>query len=69
MTTILSLSTLFLFYLKLPNVAEANYLRERTDSVIVSSLPKHDSHSSNLDMNNINEERANRIVDSLTNSQ
>lgn len=59
MTTILSLSTLFLFYLRLPKVAEANYLRERTDSVIVSALPKHET-ASNIEDN----DGAERILDS-----
>jgi len=42
MTLILGGSVAFLFFLKAPKVAEANFLRERTDSIIVSALPRHD---------------------------
>jgi hypothetical protein len=66
MTTILALSTLFLFFLKLPKVAETNYLRERTDSIMISALPKHDAgHKPNQNINNINEDQSNRFIDSL----
>ena len=41
MTLILALSVAFLFFLKAPKVAEANFLRERTDSIMVSTLPHH----------------------------
>jgi hypothetical protein len=53
MSIILIFATIFLFFLKLPHIAESNFLRERTDSVIVSALPKRhemvgDSHSTEV---------------------
>jgi MFS family permease len=40
MFLILTASTVFMFYLKMPIVAKTNNLRERTDSVIISALPR-----------------------------
>lgn len=39
MFIILGVSTVFLFYLRMPTIAKTNFLRERTDSIIISSLP------------------------------
>jgi hypothetical protein len=52
MSTILALSTGFLFLLKKPKVAETNYLRERTDSIVVSVLPHHERPGNHGGINN-----------------
>jgi hypothetical protein len=43
MTAIATLSTIYLFFLKEPIVAETNALRERTASVVVPVMPEPSS--------------------------
>jgi hypothetical protein len=40
MFIILVTATVYMFFLKLPHVAPSNFLRERTDSIVISALPK-----------------------------
>lgn len=63
MFIILGLATIYMFYLKMPSVAQTNFLRERTDSIVVSALPKrnHDAVSSNQ----INDENDEDRMDAL----
>ena len=51
MFIILGLATIYMFYLKMPSVAQTNFLRERTDSIVISALPKrnHDAPASSLE--------------------
>ena len=66
MSTILALSTGFLFLLKKPKVAETNYLRERTDSIVISALPHHQRPSNQGGINNtLMGDDFNQTVDSL----
>ena len=67
MTIILSLSVLLLFFLKLPQVAETNYLRERTDSIMISALPRHETPTPKptKDINNSYNDESNRIIDQM----
>ena len=56
-----------MFYLKMPSVAQTNFLRERTDSIVVSALPKrnHDAHPASS--NQINDENDEVVEQSLRN--
>lgn len=66
MSTILAVSTSFLFLLKKPKVAETNYLRERTDSIVVSVLPHHERPSNHGGINvTLMGDDQNQTIDSL----
>ena len=40
-----------MFYLRMPSIAQTNFLRERTDSIVISALPKrnHDAPAASSD--------------------
>jgi hypothetical protein len=64
MFIILGVATIYMFYLKMPTVAQTNFLRERTDSIVISALPKR-NHDDPATSNHINYENDEDRLDSL----
>ena len=68
MFIILGVATVYMFFLKLPHIAPTNFLRERTDSIVISSLPRRGG-GSNFDIIENDSDRMDALLSQSENNR